>query len=88
MERGSLESAFSVLEMYGIPRSRAHTVDNGIMVLVSRMEKELASYRYQLEQLQNTSSNSDYTKCPVCGESWNMKEHESCQCGAYIKKRS
>ena len=34
------------------------------------------------------SDNSDYAKCPVCGESWNMKEHESCQCGAYIKKRS
>ena len=82
---GSLESAFDVLEMYGVPKTRAHTVDNGIMVLVSRMEKEIASLRHQLEQLQNTSSNSEYAECPCCGEPWNIREHDSCSCGAFYK---
>ena len=44
----SEESAFSVLELYGVPRSRAHTVDNGIMALVTRIEREIDSLRYQI----------------------------------------
>lgn len=36
---------------------------------------------------QKTAHNSEYAKCPCCGESWNIEEHDSCQCGAFIKKR-
>ena len=38
--------------------------------------------------LQNTPSNSDYAKCPCCDEPWNIREHDSCSCGAFISKRS
>ena len=31
--------------------------------------------------------NSDYAKCPCCGVPWNIEEHSSCDCGAFIKKR-
>ena len=35
-----IEKAFAVLEMHGVPRSRAHSVANGIEVLVNRLQKE------------------------------------------------
>ena len=34
-----------------------------------------------------SSSNSDYAKCPCCDEPWNIREHSSCSCGAFIAKR-
>lgn len=37
-----LERSFKALEMYGVPRERAKSVSNGIMVLVTRMDKEVA----------------------------------------------
>jgi hypothetical protein len=33
------------------------------------------------------SSNSDKTICPCCGEPWDIKNCNTCQCGAFIKKR-
>jgi hypothetical protein len=40
-----------------------------------------------LKHFTPSSSNSDYAKCPCCGEPWNIEEHDYCQCGAFIKKR-
>ena len=34
------ESAFAMLGVYGVPKERAKSVSNGIMVLVTRMDKE------------------------------------------------
>lgn len=39
------ENAFAVLESYGLPRKRARSVSNGIMVLMSRMDREVADLR-------------------------------------------
>ena len=35
-----------------------------------------------------SSSNSDYVKCPCCDAPWNIRENDSCSCGAFIAKRS
>ena len=35
-----------------------------------------------------TTDNIDYAKCPCCDEPWNIREHDSCSCGAFIAKRS
>ena len=40
------------------------------------------------DKLQNTSSNSDCSKCPCCDAPWNIRENDSCSCGAFITKRS
>ena len=32
-----------------------------------------------------SSSNSEYAECPCCGEPWNIREHDSCSCGAFYK---
>ena len=40
-----------------------------------------------VDKLLETAHNSNYAKCPCCGEPWNPEEHDSCQCGAFIKKR-
>lgn len=37
------------------------------------------------KQLQNKSSNSDYSKCPCCGEPWNIRRNRACKCGAVIQ---
>jgi hypothetical protein len=36
----AIKSAYGTLQMYGVPELRAKTVANGIMVLVSRIDKE------------------------------------------------
>ena len=46
------DRAFSVLEMYGIPKERAKSVDNGIQVFDSRMQKEVQSLGATIGQLQ------------------------------------
>lgn len=35
-----IKAAYATLQMYGVPELRAKTVANGIMVLVSRIDKE------------------------------------------------
>jgi len=32
-----------------------------------------------------TSSNSDYAKCPCCGEPWDIRRNRSCKCGAVVQ---
>lgn len=49
--------AFQVLEMYGIPKERARSVDNGIMVFDSRMQKEVKGLRFSIESLQADKAN-------------------------------
>jgi len=39
------EHAFDLLRFYGIPKERAHTVVNGIDVLVTRLNREIESER-------------------------------------------
>lgn len=63
-----------------------------IMQMVLR-EPEWAANRIQagedaINRLQNTSSNSDCVKCPCCDAPWNIRENDSCSCGAFIAKRS
>ena len=35
--------------------------------------------------LQNTPSNSDYVKCPCCGEPWDIRRNRACKCGAVVQ---
>ena len=77
--------------LYKAQRQHRHNFGDEELILAFDFEETIRivnELETKINQLQNTSSNSDYAKCPVCGESWNMKEHGSCQCGAYIKKRS
>lgn len=46
------ERGFQVLEMFGVPRERARSVSNGIMVLEQRMTRENESLRQQLADAQ------------------------------------
>lgn len=46
-----LDRAMSVLEMYGVPRGRARTVDNGIQVLVTRMQREIDDKQREITRL-------------------------------------
>jgi hypothetical protein len=43
--RRDTERAFQMLEMYGVSRERAKNVANGIQVLVTRMDREIAALR-------------------------------------------
>lgn len=47
-----LENVYSVLEAYGVPRKRAGRPANGIMVLMSRMQKEINGYQYNIQTLE------------------------------------
>ena len=38
--------------------------------------------------LPDPSPNSDCSKCPCCDAPWNIRENDSCSCGAFIAKRS
>ena len=52
--------------------------------MFAQMEKDL--YIEWLEtKLQNTSSNSDYAKCPCCGEPWDIRRNRACKCGAVVQ---
>ena len=44
------ERAFRALAGYGIPKERAKSVSNGIRVLVTRMDKEIAFLKLEKEQ--------------------------------------
>ncbi len=44
------------------------------------MEKDL------INAPQKKAHNSDYAKCPCCGEPWHIRENNSCSCGAFIAK--
>lgn len=50
------ELAFQVLEMYGVPRTRAKTVHNGIMVLAERIRKS-----------EQSPEPEEKGACPECG---------------------
>jgi hypothetical protein len=58
MGKDDLDKAFYVLEMYGVPKSRAKTVANGIDVLMTRMRKERFCLEAEIKQLQ-TIHNKD-----------------------------
>lgn len=44
------ERAYSVLEMYGIPKERARSLATGIMVFDTRMQREVQSLETQLSE--------------------------------------
>jgi len=47
-----LERGFEVLEMYGIPKARARTVDNGIQVFDTRLQRERQGLKHRIEELE------------------------------------
>ncbi len=47
-----LERAFQMLEMAGIPRTRAKTVAGGISVLIARMQREIADQAVRIAELE------------------------------------
>lgn len=70
-----MERALSeVLKLWRAERPDEWIMDEFIRE-AERMEK----------QLQNTLSNSDYAKCPCCGEPWNIRRNRACKCGAVIQ---
>jgi len=46
-----MEKEYQVLELYGVPKKRAGSVANGIMVLATRYEKEIAALRAEVASL-------------------------------------
>lgn len=46
-----IERAYQTLSSYGVSKERARSVANGIMVLVTRMDKEIAGLNYAIEQM-------------------------------------
>ncbi len=55
------EKEFQMLESYGVPRERAKTVSNGIVVLATRYEKEIAALKAEIA---NTSTNTGMLVSP------------------------
>lgn len=47
-----IERSFQVLELLGVPRTRARSVSNGIMVLDSRTQKEIRGLEFQIQQME------------------------------------
>lgn len=59
------DNAFSVLQTYGVPRERAKTVSNGIMVLMTRMDRACAAQDHLITSLKQqladmTKSRDDF----------------------------
>ena len=49
------------------------------------LEGQYVEYEDIKHLLQNTSSNSDYAKCPCCGEPWDIRRNRACKCGAVVQ---
>ena len=49
------------------------------------LEGQYVEYEDIKHLLQNTSSNSDYAKCPCCGEPWDIRRIRACKCGAVVQ---
>ena len=53
--------------------------------IVEHDEGEFVKYEDIKHLLKNTSSNSDYAKCPCCGEPWDIRRNRACKCGAVVQ---
>jgi hypothetical protein len=49
--KNDIERAYQVLEFYGVPRERAHSVHNGIEVLITRVKRQRESERALLDEM-------------------------------------
>ena len=72
------ERCKQIMEQLGMPESRS--LMQALFQVANETEQEV---RKKL-----TSDNNNYAKCPCCDEPWNIREHDSCSCGAFIAKRS
>ena len=70
----SEERAFQVLEAFGVPRERAKSVENGIQVLVSRMDKQIAELERQLAECQKDAERGRYM---IKNGAWHRGEEQT-----------